>query len=152
MSLGYCWPFEIFDPGTPSQVAEPSLRHRSTLSKSPLPKVLSFPLVLLGLTLWQVTYPRANVSKWPRESCLPVTATSWSHLFLLKPLELPIILPVFEYLFDLEIFDSVVFLLKICMKILKQGFFRISEPVTMIHLAVCTFFFLMFRHDVKYIL
>ena len=38
VSLGYCWPSEVFDQGTPSQIAEPSLRHRSTLSKSPLPK------------------------------------------------------------------------------------------------------------------
>ena len=138
---------------TPSEVAEPSFRHRSTLSKSPLPKALSFPLVLLGLTLWQVTYPHANLSKWTRKSCLPVTATSWSHLILLKPLEFPIVLPVFEYLFDLEIFDSLVFLLKICVKILNQGFFTISEPVTMIHLAVCTFLVLtVFRQEVKYIL
>ena len=55
VSLGYCWPSEIFDPGSPSQVAEPSLRHRSNLSMSPLPKVLSFPLVLLGLTLLHIT-------------------------------------------------------------------------------------------------
>ena len=79
-----------------------------------------------------------------RETCFSVTATSWSHLFLLKPLEHPIILPAFEHLFDLEIFHSLVFLLKICVKILKQGFFTISEPVTMIHLAVCTYVFFFF--------
>ena len=33
---------------TPSEVAEPSFRHRSTLSKSPLPKALSFPVVPFG--------------------------------------------------------------------------------------------------------
>ena len=55
VSLGYCWPSEVFDQGTPSQIAEPSLRHRSTLAPSPLPKALSFPLVLLGLTLLQIT-------------------------------------------------------------------------------------------------
>ena len=153
MSIGYCWPFEVFDAGTPSQVADPSLRHRSTLSTSPRPKALSFPLVLLGLTLWQVTYPHANMSVWTRESCLPVTPPSWSHLILLKPFELPIVLPVFEYLFDLEIFDSLIFLLKVYVKILKQGFFTISEPVTMLHLSACMFLFLtMFRHDVTYIL
>ena len=97
---------------TPSEVAEPSFRHRSTLSKSPLPKALSFPVVLPGLTLWQLTYPHANLSKWTTKICLLVTATSWSHLILLKPLEFPIVLPVFGYLFDLETFDSLVFLIK----------------------------------------
>ena len=58
-----------------------------------------------------------------------MTATSWSHLFLLKPLELTIVLPVFEYLFDLEIFDLVLFLLKICMRILKQWGAWVAQSV-----------------------
>lgn len=149
MSPSYCWPFEVFDPGTPSQAAEISLRHRSTLSKSPVPRTLSCPLVLWDLSLWQVTRCDGHTlvqtcQRGPNKgACLWLSFSfqnSFSIFFLLKLHELTTVLPVFEFLFDLEIFDSIVLLLKICMKILKQGFYTISEPVTMIHLAICTFF------------
>ena len=145
VSLGYCWPPEILTEGHPARFLSHYLG-----TEAPFPSHLFLKRVFPSGTsgsypfadhmLWWTT-PHENLSKWMRETCLPVTATSWSHLILLKPLEHPIILPDFEHLFDLEIFHSLVFLIKICVKILKQGFFTISEPVTMIHLAVCTYVF-----------
>ena len=159
VSLGYCWPPEILTEGHPARFLSHYLG-----TEAPFPSHLFLKRVFPSGTsgsypfadhmLWW-TSPHENLSRWTRETCLPVTATLWSHLFLLKPLEHSIILPAFEHLFDLKIFHSLVFMLKnmcenIKARVLYNKWASHNDPSGRVY--VCFLFWTLFRHDVKYIL
>lgn len=153
VSLDYCWPLKSLTQGPPARLLTHLLG-----TEAPFPRHPALKRCLSLWYFWDLPFGKSHILMQtcqcgPEKAACLWTPPSWSHLILLKPFELPIILPVFEYLLDLEIFDSLIFLLKVYVKILKQGFFTISEPVTMLHLSACVFLFLtMFRHDVTYIL